>query len=89
MIDWLLTTPPWMVLSLVGGGFLAALYKSVAPRRRPDLIFTWLLVTSSLVIGHLLSVVGSLPTWRLGDLHFLPGLVIGGTMVWLARQAQV
>ncbi|MCL4466436.1 MAG: hypothetical protein M1401_08390 [Chloroflexi bacterium] len=87
--DLIANLPAWLVISLVLGAALGCGYKSLWPRSAPNLTCAVFLWSVGLVFGHLLSVVGELPGWRLGALYPVPGLAIGLLLVLIAKRRQV
>ena len=81
--------PPWLILAAVLGGALGAAYKCLRPRGTPAVLVCAALFACALAVGHLLAVVGDLPSWQLGELRLLPGLAIGGILVWFAKPSRV
>lgn len=81
--------PPWLALSIVLGSLLGAVYKAAFPRSRPGILAACALLAAGLGLGHLIALVGELPSPQIGELRFVPGLLIGGALVLLARQGRL
>ena len=81
--------PPWLVLALVLGGAIGAALGCLAPRHTPGVVTSIALCALGLSVGHLVAVVGDLPTWQLGGLRVLPGLAFSAVLIWLAKTHKV
>jgi hypothetical protein len=68
---------------------LAGALRLLLPRQMPGLFTAWALVSLGLTVGHLIAVVGDLPTWQIGNLRLIYGLGLACLLLWLAKSRLV
>jgi hypothetical protein len=81
--------PPWLLLSIALGALLGAGCKALWPKGSPGLVTTAIVWSAALALGHLLTMVGELGSWRLGDLRPLAGLALGTVLLFVAKRQRV
>lgn len=88
-VDLIAAFPPWLLLSLALGVLLGAGCKGLWPKGSPGLVTTATVWSAALAFGHLVTLVGELPGWRLGDLRPFAGLALGTVLLLIAKRQRV